>query len=573
MTSASLEEVVFIDFEFIAGTGEKPKPVCMVALEQRSGRTFRLWLEREWPNRPPFSTGPRVLMVAYLASAELGCFLALDWLFPRLVLDLYAEFRVITNGLTLPHGRGLLGAMQWYGLDGIEASKKDHIRERILAGPPYSAEEQKIIQDYCQSDVEALADLYPRMIDDEANLIPALWRGEFLKTIAVAEHTGVPVDLALYRRMLECWPRLQSSVIERVNATIPVFEGGHFRRALFESWLQDQDLQVDWPRTQTGELSLDEDTFRDAAGLHPQLEPLRQARQMLGQLHKPDLSVGADARNRCMLSPYATKTGRNAPSTTRFIFGMPTYMRGLIRPEPGKAIAYVDWEQQEFGIAAALSGDSAMQAAYNSGDPYLSFAIYAGAAPADATRASHPAQRELFKRVILGTQYLIGSNGLGWQLRITLQEAEDLLEHHHRIFPRFWQWSDAVSDCGQLYGELTAAFGWRLRVVPATSLRTLRNFPMQANGAEMLRLACIFAMDAGVSVLAPVHDAVLIEADEPDIGHAVSLTEAAMRKASEMVLAGFPLRTEPKVIQPPHRFQEKRGAEMWNWMMEILATC
>src|SRR5262245_46554619 len=34
-------------------------------------------------------------------------------------------------------------------------------------------------------------------------------------------------------------------------------------------------------------------------------------------------------------------------------------------------IAYVDWSQQEFGIAAALSGDAAMQAAYQSGDPYL----------------------------------------------------------------------------------------------------------------------------------------------------------------------------------------------------------
>ena len=43
---------------------------------------------------------------------------------PRLTLDLYAEFRVATNGLTLPHGRGLLGAMQWFGLNGIEAAKK-----------------------------------------------------------------------------------------------------------------------------------------------------------------------------------------------------------------------------------------------------------------------------------------------------------------------------------------------------------------------------------------------------------------------------------------------------------------
>ena len=45
------------------------------------------------------------------------------------------------------------------------------------------------------------------------------------------------------------------------------------------------------------------------------------------------------------------------------------------------------WAQQEFGIAAALSGDEAMMAAYQSGDPYLALAIATGAAPADLTRS------------------------------------------------------------------------------------------------------------------------------------------------------------------------------------------
>jgi hypothetical protein len=570
VTKAFVDEVVFLDFEFIANPGEQPKPVCMVAAEQKSGRTFRLWLERERPNGPPFRTGPKVLTIAYFASAEWGCYFALGWPLPRLTLDLYAEFRVATNGLTLPHGRGLLGAMQWFGLDGIEAAKKDHLRKRILDGGPYSPEDQQAILDYCQSDVEALPQLYRRLMRETENLVPALWRGEYMKVVATAECSGVPVDAVLYRRMVERWPILQSNAIERVNAIIPVFEDGHFRIARFESWLQEQHLLTDWPRTQTGELSLDEDTFRDAAVLFPRVEPLRQVRQMLGQMHKPDLSVGADGRNRCMLSPYATKTGRNAPSTTKFILGAPSYMRGLIRPENGKALAYVDWEQQEFGIAAALSGDAAMQSAYTSGDCYLSFAKYAGAVPTNATKASHPRERALFKTTILGTQYLIGPNGLGYKLGITLQEAEDLLEHHHRIFHRFWRWSDAIADCGQLQGELTAAYGWRLQLSSTDSLRTMRNFPMQANGAEMLRLACIFANEARVSIIAPVHDALLIEADESQIEHAVSLTETAMRRASEMVLAGFPLRSEVRIIRHPDRFCEERGAAMWQWITESL---
>jgi hypothetical protein len=542
----------------------------MVAREFKSGRVFRLWPEGEWPKVPPYATGPKVVVVAYYASPELGCYSMLKWPFPRLVLDLYPEFRILTNDLPVPHGRGLLGAMQWFGLDGLEAAQKDLLRKRILAGGPYSAEDRRAITAYCQSDVNALFQLFPRLVGDTTNLIPALWRGEYMKTIALAEHAGVPVDAALYRRMVEHWPALQAHAINQVNAIIPVFENSHFRAARFQSWLASQGLLADWPTTPTGVLALDEDTFRQAAALHPQLEPLRQVRQLLGQLHQPGLTVGADRRNRCLLSPFGTKTGRNQPSTTKFIFGAPSFLRGLIRPESGKALAYVDWEQQEFGIGAALSGDAAMQSAYNSGDPNLSFAKFAGVVPDDATKDSHPRERALFKTTVLGTQYLIGCHSLASRLGSTLQEAQDLLDHHRRIFRRFWEWSDAVADYGQLYGDLTAAFGWRMRIPPDASLRTLQNFPMQANGAEMLRLACIFTTDAGVSVIAPVHDALLIEVDLPEIESAVSLTRSAMQRASEMVLAGFALRTEVQIIRPPQRFQDPRGATMWAWLKSAL---
>ena len=41
-----------------------------------------------------------------------------------------------------------------------------------------------------------------------------------------------------------------------------------------------------------------------------------------------------------MLSPYRAKTGRNAPSNSRFIFGPSTWLRGLIKPEPGRAVLH-----------------------------------------------------------------------------------------------------------------------------------------------------------------------------------------------------------------------------------------
>src|SRR5260221_14591585 len=70
--------VVALDFEFIAEPGERPVPVCMVAHELRSGQCWRLWHDQFGP-APPFPTGPDVLVVAYYASAEFGCYHVLGW--------------------------------------------------------------------------------------------------------------------------------------------------------------------------------------------------------------------------------------------------------------------------------------------------------------------------------------------------------------------------------------------------------------------------------------------------------------------------------------------------------------
>jgi DNA polymerase I-like protein with 3'-5' exonuclease and polymerase domains len=66
-----------------------------------------------------------------------------------------------------------------------------------------------------------------------------------------------------------------------------------------------------------------------------------------------------------MQSPFGTVTGRNNPSTTKAAFGLPRWLRGLVRPTEGYGLSYIDWSQQEFGIAAALYRDPEMQAAYS----------------------------------------------------------------------------------------------------------------------------------------------------------------------------------------------------------------
>ena len=85
MFGLPFREVWALDFEFTAEPGALPVPVCMVARELRSGRLLRMWQD-QLPDRPPFPVDDRALFIAYYASAEVGCFLALGWPVPARLL-------------------------------------------------------------------------------------------------------------------------------------------------------------------------------------------------------------------------------------------------------------------------------------------------------------------------------------------------------------------------------------------------------------------------------------------------------------------------------------------------------
>jgi DNA polymerase I len=231
----------------------------------------------------------------------------------------------------------------------------------------------------------------------------------------------------------------------------------------------------------------------------------------------------------------------------------------------------VDWSQQEIGIAAALSGDRALQDAYLSGDCYLAFAKQASAVPRDANKATHGAQRELFKQCMLAVQYGMEARSLALRIAQPPIVARELLRAHRETYRRFWEWSDAALDQAMLLGVLHTVFGWPVHVGERSNPRSLRNFPMQANGAEMLRIACCLATERGIEVCAPVHDAVLICAPFDRLEADIAAMRGAMAEASRFVLAGFELATEVKVVRWPDSYMDPRGRQMWDRVCSLVA--
>ena len=568
LAEPQFKEIWFVDFEFSAPPGERQDPVCLVAWELFSGKKLRIWQDDlKKMKESPYSTGKNSLFVAYYASAEMGCHLSLGWPLPMNVLDLFTEFRNLTNGLTTPCGNGLLGAMAWFSLPAIEAIEKARIIDRIIRGGPWTAAEKILILDYCESDVSALAKLYPQM-SSGLDMPRALLRGRYMKAAAQIEYNGIPIDAKMFARLSDQWESIQDDLISEIDTKYGVFEGRTFKREKFSDWLIRNNIP--WPRLESGTLDLQDDTFKEMARIYPSVAPLSELRLNLSQMRLSELSVGHDGRNRCLLSAFRARTGRNQPSNSRFIFGPSVWLRCLIRPEPGYGLAYIDWSQQEFGIAAALSGDSNMVEAYNSGDPYLAFAKQAHAVPADATKDTHSSQREQFKACSLAVQYGMGAESLAKRIGQPVIVANDLLRLHRNTYKTFWAWSDGAVDHAMLRGKLWTVFGWTIQAGSNTNPRFFRNFPMQGNGAEMLRLACCFAIERGIKICAPVHDALLIEARLAALDDMVAATQAAMSDASAAVLGGFRLRSDVKIIRYPDRYMDERGAVMWNTVQHIL---
>lgn len=562
-----------VDTEYVQPDGCRPDPVCVVARELRTGRLEREWLANRSTTPPPcpYDLGPDALFIAYMASAELGVHLAQGWEMPCNVLDLYVEYQRNTNGRDRPHGAGLLGAMASYNIGSMDAGVKDACRDLIMSGGPWDADEQVRILDYCAEDVVGTGDLFSAMVGaGHIDLDRSLIRGRYMAASARMEWNGVPMDHAGLANILEHRDDVRDALIAKVDAVYGVYTYGKFNVGAFQWYLMREGIA--WPRLASGKLALDVDTFKDRASVCSKLQPLHELRCSLSGLKTNRLQIGDDGRNRAALMPFASKTGRNQPSNSRFIFGQSAWWRSFIRPDVGCGLAYLDWDQQEFGIAAALSGDAVMMEAYRSGDPYLAFAKQAGAVPEEATKQSHPVEREQFKACVLAVQYGMGPSALGERIGRPTIAAQDLLMLHRRTYHQFWSWSDQMLETALMRGWIETVFGWRCHLPVPPNERSIRNFPMQANGAEMLRLACINATEEGIEVCAPVHDAVLIHGPLDRLDADVVRMQKIMTDASCVVLDGFAVTASvEQVSRYPDRFMDKRGQDMWSYVSQWVA--
>jgi hypothetical protein len=507
--------------------------------------------------------GRHCLMLAYNWVAEASCFEVLGWEQPWWPLDPYAEFLAITNGRfdraaePSPDGEKeerriryrLIDALRFFGIDVEEtdAAHKHHMQERAGQGEPFSPEEWVAITDYCAEDTLKLAQLF-RAMRERIDLPAALVRGRFMTVIGQQTHRGIPIDAELAGRFQACRPELRLQLIES-SPCAQFYPSGRFRRALLIDWAEGE--EIGWPRNSDGSPVLEHGALSKLVALEPRIAPLATLRSQLDKLEDLKITPKSDGRIRPRYMPLRTRTGRNKPRASEFPMLLAKWSRGFILAPPGRALAQLDFKAQEIYIAAYLSQDRQLMRDLD-GDPYLSFAIRAGFAPAGATKQTHPTVREQFKPAMLGIIYGMGERTLALKLGVDIATAREIRTQFQRQYRALWDWLESVVRVAYGTHHLETPLGWPLHVGSKLDSYTLRNHLIQSTGGDILRAACLLAQDAGLNTIATLHDSILLEADDDQIKAQAAELAGAMTRGAEHVI-GVPVPAEVEFIG--HRYQ------------------
>lgn len=257
---------------------------------------------------------------------------------------------------------------------------------------------------------------------------------------------------------------------------------------------------------------------RDFGGDTMALLALDAARRVLGSITLSSNSV------RPVVDVFGSRTSRvqlRSPS----LQNIPKRFRTIISAHAGGQLSYVDFDQFEVGIMAALSGDEELKRLYAAGDMYDLFAT---------THLGLVGNRKAAKQLFLSYAYGMSRKALvdaAFSLGVDRQKAKEAF----RLFQRYEDWKKSVWAEFQRNGRVYTAFGNHYRRTGGGQLtgkeqRSAVSQVVQGTASLIFKRA-LLAVESidDVRVVLPMHDALLFE-------HTLAETPVKVVKAFEGVM-------------------------------------
>jgi DNA polymerase-1 len=565
---------VYFEYRQADLCGLLPEIRCCVFADLNSGKTERFWFDK-LGTKPPIDLSDKILL-AHNWAAEYACFKALGWPDPAFPIDTMQE----TDRLRIVAGRGyrptsLKNLLHTEKLPAIE--EKENMRflamEERLNGK-YTDQEKKDLLDYCEKDTMALLLLWPAikkrilsmMPDEESAFYWAFQRAKYVFCCNDMDLAGIPIDRELFYLLKKREPQIHAGLHKKLAGQYGCSDGvTHFKIKGLQEFISNNNLV--WPRTRTGLPKTDGDTLKRIKHEYPIMRDFVEIFKTLKKAKIGNLNVYAD---RCYSKvwPFAQSGSRNSVKKNG-IFGAARWMRGLIKPPPGKGMAYLDFGREEILIQAVLAKCPSYLEAYYSDDVHTvngkNFGLIHDEMPKDDFKAA----RHLAKTAGFMIQYGGSAFGLSQSLGVLNGEAEGIIRAYQRNYPEIKQWRLRVESAAIAKRYLLSPDGSVLRFRENFNTRAACNFPIQATGAAILRWAQIRLREHGVKMLAPIHDAILFEYPLDCGQQILDLCKREMIAAGKLFLDDYELLVDVEAeVNFPNNFPPG-DQKIWDMIMEL----
>jgi len=220
--------------------------------------------------------------------------------------------------------------------------------------------------------------------------------------------------------------------------------------------------------------------------------------------------------------------------------------KAFIAPKGMKIVA-ADYSQIELRIMAHLSHDQGLMKAFKEGrDVHSATAAEVFGVELDDVTSDH---RRKAKAINFGLIYGMSAFGLGRQLQVARNEAQQYIDLYFDRYPGVKQFMDRIRAQAAEDGYVETLFGRRLYLpnindrnglYRQAAERTAINAPMQGTAADIIKIAMIDVdawlsqSNSGIRMMMQVHDELVFEVPEDQLDSFIPEVEKRMENAATL---------------------------------------
>ena len=221
----------------------------------------------------------------------------------------------------------------------------------------------------------------------------------------------------------------------------------------------------------------------------------------------------------------------------------------------GKKLIIADYSQIELRVAAEITRDNRMMAAYKSGDDLhtLTASLMLGKPFGDIQKQ----ERQAAKAVNFGLIYAMGAAGLkqyalqSYGANMTLEQAEDFKTRFFKAYTGINAWHRDLRKLSPTEGRTHT--GRKFTFSPDSGLSGLCNTPVQGTAADIVKKALGMLSErvrgTEIRIIAVVHDEILLESSDDIADDAAALLKLTMEEAGNSVLKHVPCQADVVISQ------------------------